>query len=768
MELKEKVYLKLLTNSLFDNDVKTAVIRISNMFHISEKAVADALKQLLLEKRIYFSNKDKLIKNLVPTKKGIFKDTTKSFGYVNVDGESQDYYVSNKNNAMHEDVVEVAFLNNSKGKKECFILKVIERKAKIVMGQVAKSKNDYVFIPDNLNISQKLILRQDEQAKLALGKKVAYTIDYFDNSNLGNYCFGHVSKIFGKAGDPIVENQAIAFEFGFVKDFSNEIEMEVAKISKNISNSELSKRVDLRHLPFVTIDPYDCKDKDDAVYVEKIENGFRAFVAIADVSHYVKKGSLVDQEAYNRGTSCYLGDGVYPMLPEKLSNDICSLNEGVDKLALTAVVDVDLNGNIKKYDIIESVIKIKHCLSYEVVEDIYLNKNNARKEFSDIVNNIDILYQINEILSKNRRGRGELNFVSNEPTFKFDKTKTNVKEVLDKNNLQSKKVIESLMILANEAVGLFFIKNNFPTLFRIHDKPNEEKIEKYSPIFDLLGLDFDGDVSSEGIQNLLRQIKGHPSEQFINDTILRCMSKAKYHPDNIGHYGLGSKNYIHFTSPIRRYPDTLVHRQIHEIIATKKTSLSLEELYKIGSHLTDREGKADSAERMSDNLLMTIWAENHINEVFECKIVCFDNNFMKLKYGLVEFKLPYSELSNNSLGFKTNESKVILKNLLSGKEYKVGDSVKVKIISTDRNSRTIITSTDLQKEKTLNKNIIENQSIHKFVNLKKYNKLKNMRHGFSEIEYDKNNNNCIEKKSCVLNKKKYHRNVKHKNSTFEY
>ncbi len=766
MELKEKVYLKMLTNSMFDCDVKTAVIKISNMFHISEQSVVDAMKQLVLEKRIYISNKDKIIKNLIPTKKGVFKDTTQSFGFVSVEGEPQDYYVSNKSNAMHDDVVEVGFLNNKNGKKECFILKILERNASHVMGQVAKSKNDYIFIPDNLNISQKFILKQDEQTKSALGKKVAFSIDFFDNTTSSNYCFGHVSKVFGKAGDPIVENQAIAFEFGFVKDFSSDIEYEVSQIPKDISKSELSKRTDLRELPFVTIDPIGCKDKDDAVYVEKTENGFKAYVAIADVAHFVKEGSLVDQEAYNRGTSCYLGDGVYPMLPEKLSNDICSLNEGVDRLALTAIVDVDLKGNIKKYNIVESVIKIKHCLSYEVAEDIYLNNGNTRKEYSDIANNIDILYQINEVLSKNRRDRGELNFVSNEPTFKFDESKTNVYEVVDKSNLLSKKVIESLMVLANEAVGLFFINNNFPTLFRVHDKPDEEKIEKFQAIFEILGVNFDGDTSPEGIQRLLKQAKGHPSEQFLNDTILRCMSKAKYQPKNIGHYGLGSKNYIHFTSPIRRYPDTLVHRQIHEAIATKKTSHTFDELLKIGHHLTTREENADSAERMSDSLLMTIWAENHINEVFDCRIVCFDKNFMKLKYGLVEFKLPYSELSNNALGFKTNETKVILKNLFSGKVYKVGDKIKVKIISTDRNSRNIITSTDLQKEKIV-KNSNEVPSIDKFVNLKKYNKANTLRRSFEANYEAKRYNSSFEKKNNDGKNRKYNRNIKHKNDVFE-
>ena len=711
MELKEKVFKELYLGKHFNKQIDIAVKQISHKLDISQKKVAEALKELSKENRIKVSKSSRLIESKSDVKTGVFNGSKKSkHGFIKTI-DNQEYYLHDKGTISDGDVVKFDTVSY-KNKQEAFVVEIEKRNNLIKLGRIAKNEGKYVFISDDKKSPLNIILPQTQDVKDAYGKKVAVKIESFDESGATNLCFAKLEKVFGLAGDPIVENVAIAFEYGFVKEFEKEIEEEVEALSREITQEEISQRVDLRHIPLVTIDGADCKDKDDSVYVEKTDDGFKVYVAIADVAHYVQEGTKTDEEAYSRGTSCYLGDGVYPMLPERLSNDICSLNEGEDKLAMTAIIDIDNKGNIVDYDIVKSVIRLKYNLTYENVEDMYENKNDARIKFFDIAQDIDRLYEVNEVLMKYRKKRGALEFRGDEPSFKFDETKTKVDEILDKNNTLSRKVIESLMVLANEAVGEYFVSNQIPVLFRVHDIPEQERLVKCAEILKCLGVNFEGDGSQEYIQEFLKSVENNPSVKFINDTVLRCMQKAKYSPVNIGHFGLASPAYIHFTSPIRRYPDTLTHRILHEMLEKGYSTHGFEEMVKHGEYLSNQERKADLAERDSDQLLMAIWAEGHIGETFETNIIEIKKDALKVRYGLVEMTLPFDVLPGSNKGIKINQGKTMVKLISSGKTFKIGDVLNVKIAFSDRASRSITCSYET-KNKTKEKSHKKENSLEK-------------------------------------------------------
>ena len=437
---------------------------------------------------------------------------------------------------------------------------------------------------------------------------------------------------------------------------------------------------------------------DDAVYIEKIGNNYRVYVAIADVSHYVKLGSEIDTEAYARGTSCYLGDGVYPMLPEELSNGICSLNEREDRCALCTVIDIDKKGNVLNYDIQKAVINSKHKLSYEDAQKIHENTDGKQFQYYDIKNEIDLMYEASDILVDMRKRRGCIVFDNREPSFQLDETKTKVIEVVDKHDITSKKIIESFMVLANEVVGDYFTQKNVDTLYRVHDKPFESRLEKMAEKLSSIGIYFDGELNAHTLQELLNKAEKTPCKDYANSVILRSMAKAKYQPKNIGHYGLASEKYIHFTSPIRRYPDLIAHRMISDMLQNKKPYLSYDELVKAGNHLTSQEKLAEDAEIQSDKLLCAIWAEEHINEVFDGYIYSIDHSGITVRVGLVNITVPTVELIDSRYGYMVNNLKTSLTNIKTGFTYGIGEKLKIKISNADRNNRTITGSTDLTKE----------------------------------------------------------------------
>ena len=494
---------------------------------------------------------------------------------------------------------------------------------------------------------------------------------------------------------------AIAKKYGFVKEFNGKVKSEVALLPNCVTEDELVGRMDLRHLDFVTIDPGTCKDMDDAIYIEKTKNGYRLITAIADVAYYVNKNSEIDKEAYKRGTSCYLGDGVYPMLPEELSNDMCSLNENVDRLVRLTIMNLDNNGKVLDYELVPGVIKSRHKLSYKNADEIHFNKNNANVIYSDIKEKIDMMFTVSDLLTNQRKQRGSLFINRQEVDYGLDETKTEVTELHNHNDYVSTKIIESFMLITNEVVAKYFKDNNLDTLFRVHEAPTPASLKEFNAILKQFNLPGVTD-NPKSYQAIAEKIKGNPYEEFLTIALLHSMQKASYKPENSGHFGIAAQYYVHFTSPIRRYPDLIVHRILNAFQKGLKYRPTVEELDLLGEHLSKKEQDAKDAEVESNEFMNILWAKNHENEVFKGKILRIFKNEVIVKSGLMEFKMPLTTLLNGKSGFKVNETQTAIKNSKTGEIIKIADEVIFRIDSVSTTDKYIRLS--LEEKTQINQN----------------------------------------------------------------
>ncbi len=706
MPIKEKVFECMVKNNMFRKNYVSVINKLSKMLKLNKKVIVNALKDLQQEQAIKFKNNE--FANCRELYTGIFTLSGRNdFGYVTINGINKNFYIKNIDNVSNGDTVAL-YINNDEVFPCGTIQKVVKRNPKNIFGRIIKTNSGkYLFIPDDTISYGKFIkIPQDELAKTSVNKRCTLTLEKFDEITVQtNDSYGTISQVFGLAGDPIVENVVIAKSHGFVKEFRSSIMQEAKLIPNKVLENELKNRLDLRDKKFVTIDPATCKDMDDAVYIEKQPFGYTIYTAIADVGHYVKLNSEIDNEAFRRGTSCYLGDGVYPMLPESLSNEICSLEEKKDRLVKITIVDMDKNGKILNYSINSGVINSKHKLSYNIADDIHFNVNNAQNAYKDIKNEINLMFEASDILVKLRAKRGSLFIESKEPTFKLNETKTEVLDVTDDHSqLKSTKIIESFMILTNEIVGRYFTEHNLDTLFRTHAKPTKSSIDELNAILQVFNFEpIDG--SSLSYQKLLKNIKGNKYEDYLTTMILRSMQKAVYQPENIGHFGLASTEYIHFTSPIRRYPDLVTHRILSAYQNKKGYLPTFEQLNEIGKHLSEREQQAQKAEIESNKLMIAMWAENHINEIFSGKISEVLDTGLIVSNGVIEIFIPVYDLSQNKYGsYKLNETKTALVNEKINHQYQIADDIKFKIIGTSRVERKVLATTDLDKVALQTKN----------------------------------------------------------------
>ncbi len=691
MQLKDKIYDIMVENKLFLKNYFSVRTQIANLLLKPKSKIDEQLTNLKNDGSIRIFNK-KLINNR-QLKKGTYISSKLNLGYVEIEGDGNKYCVENNNIALNGDVVEV-YINLNDDLPKATIYKVLEKNNKNIIGRVVETTSGVIaFIPDKKQFGDIIAIQQNEISRNAVGHKCIISLV---NSNDNLVSVGKIEKVLGLAGDPITENVSIASKYGFEKEFSNKVLNEVKYIPKSVSDEDCKIRLDLRNKKFVTIDPETCKDMDDAVYIEKTSKGYKIYIAIADVAHYVKLNSEIDKEAFRRGTSDYLGDGVYPMLPEELSNGICSLNENVDRLVRATIVDIDSNGNILDYKLAPAVINSKHKLSYDIADDIHFNRNGADIKYSDVKNQIDMMFKASDILVKVRKDRGALFIESEEPTFKLDATKTQVLDITNHHTeLESTKIIESFMILNNEVVGKYFIDNNVFTMFRVHEKPLPSQIDELNEILRVFQIGM-VEANSFSYQKIAAKIKGNNYESYLNDKILKSMQKAVYSPQTIGHFGLASNNYLHFTSPIRRYADLIVHRILNSFETDKKYMPTLETLEFMGKHISEREKNAKDSEAESNKLMYTMWAESQINKELEGKIFDFTPNGVIVKHNLIELYIPYNEFYDiKQDGYKLNKTNTILLNKSTGIKYKIGDKIKFTIISSNRIDRSICATTDL-------------------------------------------------------------------------
>ena len=639
-------------------------------------------------------------------KKGKFIANKRGYGFVEFDKEEEDIYIPKESvlNAIDGDIVVIEVAKVNKGEKPYGrIFKVIKRNKDYLVGEIVIENDKYYVLPDNDIYKFKVLIPKEETNSLVEGMKVLVKV--IDNKN-SNIYHGSIEKVIGHKDDPLIDVLAVAYDNGFYLEDSIEVKKQLEQIPSIVTEEEIVNRKDLREEEIFTIDGSDTKDIDDAISIKKEENGnYILGVHIADVTYYFKENSPLDNSAYDKATSVYLTNYVLPMLPHQLSNGICSLNEGVDRLTITCEVKFDNNANIIDYDIYESVINSKKKMTYESVNRL-LEENIVDKGYEDYVSSLKLMHELSSKIRKNKVKRGYIEFVSDEIKIIVDEYGIPI-DIHQKEQKTGEKLIEDFMIVANESVATRIKDMGLPNIYRIHEKPKIEKIKEFLGYVTSLGYKLTGDFSKlepKDIQNMLEQLKDKKEFAILSDMLLRCMQKAIYSNENIGHFGLASPCYTHFTSPIRRYPDEIVHRLLRKYLF--KHDYSNESMDNLESkiamqaeHSSIMERKAVECEREVNDMKMAEYMESHIGEEFDGTIVGVKNFGMFVKLtNLVEGAVSIRDLGNY---FTYDEKGHTLRG--GNKIYKLGDSVRIRVKAASKDARRIDFEIVNNKEKYGNK-----------------------------------------------------------------
>ena len=661
----------------------------------------DELKELLkclntLEDslQIYRTKKDKyMLFNNSNLRLGKMLANKKGFGFVDIEGP-EDVFIAptNMNNAIHGDTVVVEIISKKGLQLEGRIVKIVERKLKQVVGEVYPHKGRLFVKLDDEKLKLSIIIDKDKTKGAVEGHKVLVKIT---NKLQGNEYRGEVVKILGHKNDPGVDILSIVAKYNIPDTFSDATIEELDKIPESVSDSEMIGRTDLRNEVIFTIDGDDTKDIDDAISIEKLSNGnYKLGVHIADVSYYVKEGTALDDDAYLRGTSVYLADRVIPMIPHKLSNGICSLNPGVDRLAMSCVIEIDAEGKTVDYQIFESVIRSRIQMTYKKV-NLILEENIIPDGYEPYVEKLQLMKELADVLRKMKEQRGYIDFDIEEPKIIVDADGKAI-DVVKRNRGVGEKIIEDFMIAANETVASHIYFMDLPFLYRVHGEPNEEKIADFLKFVSLLGYNVklpSKEIYPTTLQDLLSQLHDKKEFQILSSMLLRCMQKAIYDKTNIGHFGLGSKCYTHFTSPIRRYPDTTVHRLLKRYLflnqMDKDTINYLDnKLVYVGSHTSETERAAIDCEREVNDMKMAEYMTDHIGEEFEGMITTVTNFGMFVELtNLVEGLVRVDDLTDDTYTY--DESTFSLRGVHNKRGYRLGDKVRVQVKAANKEAKTI-------------------------------------------------------------------------------
>mgnify|MGYP000740693714 FL=1 len=653
------------------------------------KSLQNTLDEMVSEGILYYSDKKKkylLLENshLV---KGTLSLNEKGFGFIIINKDTKDVYVNEKNinGAQDGDLVLFEYLNKDKERPEGKIIKTIKRNYEPLVGEVILVDGEYFVKPDKKGAN--IYIPRDNLNGAVEGHKVVVT-----PLKEGNRV-GKITKIIGHKNDVGVDILSFVYEYNFSPSFPDEVVEELDDIPSYLTEEEINKelssgRRDLRSEEIFTIDGSDTKDIDDAISLSKLDDGkYKLGVHIADVSYYVKEGTKLDDEAYFRGTSVYLVDRVLPMLPHKLSNGICSLNENEDRFAFSCVMIIDDKGDIGHYEIFKSIIRSRKKMTYEEVNKI-LEENTTSEDYKPFEKTLLLMNELSKILRKKMIRRGYIEFESTEAKIKVDENchPTHIESRVQRSG---EELIENFMIAANETVASSIYYKNLPGIYRVHDKPDEKRLGEFMKFLSLHGYVVNGKNKIDNpkdLQHILSQLEEVPEVRVLHDMAIRSQAKAVYSDINIGHFGLGSKCYSHFTSPIRRYPDLILHRLLKDynynysdrIISERKEELPIE-----CEHCSIREQEAQNCERDVDKMKKAEYMMDHIGEVYDGIIsgVQEFGFFVELENtieGLVKaesIKGDYYVFDNDLMALIGKKSK---------KKYSFGDKVKVKVTRADK------------------------------------------------------------------------------------
>lgn len=672
------------------------------------------LQELLAEGKLMLTVKGKYMKSNGKVLTGTFISNSKGFGFVEIEGREEDLFIpeDKTNGAFHKDIVEVALLPGRDGKRqEAQVLKIIARGMTTVVGTFERSRENYGFvIPDNTKLAQDVFVPKEHSMGAVSGHKVVVELtDYGTDKHSPQ---GKVIEILGHVNDPGVDIMSIVRGFELPVEFPEKVMNQAARTAQEVSEADRAGRRDLRDVVMVTIDGEDAKDLDDAVSVSFDGEKYHLGVHIADVTNYVQENSALDREALKRGTSVYLVDRVIPMLPHALSNGICSLNEGVDRLALSCLMTVDQKGEITDYEICESVINVNKRMSYRVVQELLTEDGLTEKvpqpgeedyrEYAELLPMFREMETLAALLREKRRKRGSIDFDFPECKIYLDSEgrPTDIKPY-ERNTATD--IIEDFMLAANETVAQHFYWMELPFVYRVHDVPDADRLQKLASIISNFGYSMKAvgraksKVSSEEIhpkeiQKLLAKIAGTPEEAMISRMALRSMKQAKYSVECTGHFGLACAYYCHFTSPIRRYPDLQIHRIIKEQLRGRmndeRTAHYRELLPEVAKHSSETERRADEAERETDKLKKVEYMEQHVGESFDGVVsgVTGWGLYVELP-NTVEGLVHISKLYGDYYYYSEKSSELVGE--ATGRCFKLGMPVRVNVDGCDRFTRTI-------------------------------------------------------------------------------
>lgn len=627
---------------------------------------------------------------------GTFSGTAKGFGFVTVEGRPDDIYIpyDKVKDAMHGDRVQIVAEPARGGRRaEGTVVKVLERANQTLVGYYQKSKNFGFVIPDNQKIGEDVFIPQGKDMGAVTGHKVIVKLtDYGGERKKPE---GEIVEIIGHVNDPGTDILSIVKAYGIPDEYPQEVMEQIEHIPDEVQEAEKAGRKDIRDWQTVTIDGEDAKDLDDAITISREDFGYRLGVHIADVSHYVREGSPLDREALKRGTSVYLVDRVVPMLPHKLSNGICSLNQGVDRLALSCIMDIDPHGKVLSHEVAETLIRVDRRMTYTAVNAIVTDRDPAvMAEYDGFVEMFDCMKELADILREKRSQRGSIDFDFPETKILLDE-KGHPTEIKPYERNSATKIIEDFMLMANETIAEDYYWQEIPFLYRTHDNPDPEKMKKLGIFINNFGYSLhlqNGEVHPKEIQKLLTKIEGTEEEALISRLTLRSMKQAKYMPICGGHFGLAARYYTHFTSPIRRYPDLQIHRiikeNLHGNLTGKRISHYDSILTEVSIQCSQTERRADEAEREVVKMKKCEYMSKRIGQVYEGVISGVTNwGFYVELPNTVEGLVRVSDLYGDYYLF--SEEKMELRGERSGRSYRLGQKVKVTVSGTDKLTRTV-------------------------------------------------------------------------------
>ncbi len=661
------------------------------------------LNELLAEGKLSLTKKGKFIKAKHSDKEltGTFISHPKGFGFVEIEGRDEDLYIPENfvNGAFHKDAVKVALLSTqSTGqngrRQEAQVIEILARGVKQIVGIYDKANKNFGFvIPDNTKIHEDVFVPVERSKGAVSGHKVVCEItDYGKNNRKPE---GKITEILGHVNDPGVDIMSIVKGYELPIEFSEKIMHQVERVASEVSEADMAGRRDLRDVQMVTIDGEDAKDLDDAVSLTKNGAQYQLGVHIADVTNYVQENSALDWEARERGTSVYLVDRVIPMLPHKLSNGICSLNAGENRLALSCLMTIDEKGEVVSHEIVESVIKVDRRMSYTSVKKILEDHDEEeRREYEALVPMFELMRELAGILREKRKKRGSIDFDFPESKIVLDAQGHPIEIKPYERNVATK-IIEDFMLIANETVAEHFHWMELPFVYRTHDNPDPEKIDKLGTFIRNFGYSIKSrqeDIHPKELQKLLAKIEDTPEEALISRLMLRSMKQAKYTIDCTGHFGLACQYYCHFTSPIRRYPDLQIHRIIKEQLRGRLNEKRIDHyneiLPEVAKHSSEMERRADEAERETDKLKKVEFMERHIGEIYEGVISSITawGVYVELP-NTIEGMIHVSMLPGDY--FYYDEETYEMVGQATDIRYKLGQTLKIRVNATDKITRTI-------------------------------------------------------------------------------